>query len=59
MKWIKDHELIPDRLTVLLGTKSNKTIRWKSIASEKSTDYYLEVKSPEKALREGAHEKSS
>lgn len=49
---LKDYEAIPDRLTVLLDTKSNKTIRLKSVVSEKNTDYYLEVKSPEKALKE-------
>lgn len=49
---LKDYEAIPERLTVLLDTKSNKTIRLKSVAAEKNTDYYLEVKSPEKALKE-------
>lgn len=51
---LKDYEAIPDRLTVLLDTKSNKTIRLKSVTSEKNTDYYLEVKSPDKALKEAA-----
>lgn len=50
---LKDYEAIPERLTVILDTKSNKIIRLKSVTTEKNTDYYLEVKSPEKALKEG------
>ena len=44
MTKLKHYKAVPDRLTVLLDTKSNKTIRLKSVATEKNTDYYLEVK---------------
>ena len=50
--WLKEYQTIPGRLTVLLDTKSNKTIRLKQVATEKNTDYYLEVKSPDKAMKE-------
>ena len=49
---LKDYQVVPDRLTVLLDTKSKKTIRLKSVTTEKNTDYYLEVKSPDKAMKE-------
>jgi transposase len=51
---IKDYQLIPGRLTVLMNTKSKQTIRLKSVTATKSTDYYLEVKSQTKALEETA-----
>lgn len=37
---------------MLLDTKSNKTIRLKAVTTEKNTDYYLEVKSPAKEMKE-------
>lgn len=43
---------ILDRLTVLMDTKSKQTIRLKAITTTKNTDYYLEVKSQTKALKE-------
>ena len=49
---LKDYKLIPDRLTVLMDTRSKQTIRLKSVTTTKSTDYYLEVKSQTKALKE-------
>ena len=49
---LKDYQIIPDRLTVLMETKSKQTIRLKSVATTKNTDYYLEVKSEIKALKE-------
>jgi transposase len=49
---LKDYRAVPDRLTVLLDTKSNKTIRLKSVTTQRNTDYYLEVKSPDKAMKE-------
>ena len=49
---LKDYTPVPDRLTVLLDTKSNKTIRIRSVSSPKNTDYYLEVKSPSKEKKE-------
>ena len=49
---LKDYQVIPDRLTVLMDTKSKQTIRLKSVTTKKNTDYYLEVKSQSKALKE-------
>lgn len=49
---LKDYQAVPDRLTVLLDTKSNKTIRLKSVTTQSNTDYYLEVKSSDKAMKE-------
>jgi len=49
---LKDYQVIPDRLTVLMDTKSKQTIRLKSVTTTKNTDYYLEVKSETKALKE-------
>jgi len=51
---LKDYRAVSDRLTVLLDTKSNKTIRLKSVTTQRNTDYYLEVKSPDKAMKEGS-----
>jgi transposase len=49
---LKDYKYVPDRLTTLLDTKSNQTIRLRAITTEKNTDYYLEVKSPSKEKKE-------
>lgn len=49
---LKEYQIVQDRLTVLLDTKSNKTIRLKAVTTEKNTDYYLEVKSPAKQMKE-------
>lgn len=49
---LKDYQYVPDRLTTLLDTKSNQTIRLRSVATDKNTDYYLEVKSPSKEKKE-------
>ena len=49
---LKDYTYVPGRLTTLLDTKSNKTIRLRSVITEKNTDYYLEVKSPSKEQKE-------
>ena len=49
---LKDYKALPERLTVLMDTKSHQTIRLKSVTTEKNTDYYLEVKSDTKALKE-------
>ena len=49
---LKDYTYVPDRLTTLLDTKSNKTIRLRSVTTEKNTDYYLEVKSNSKEKKE-------
>ena len=49
---LKEYETVKDRLTVLLETKSKKTVRLKAVTTEKNTDYYLEVKSQAKELKE-------
>jgi len=49
---LKDYSYVPGRLTTLLDTKSKQTIRLRSVATEKNTDYYLEVKSPSKEKKE-------
>ena len=49
---LKDYEIIKDRLTTLLETKSGQTVRLKSVVTEKNTDYYLEVMSEGKAMKE-------
>ena len=55
---LKDYQTVPGRLTVLMDTKSKKTIRLKQVTTEKNTDYYLEVKSPDKAMKEIGMKKS-
>ena len=49
---LKGYKYVPDRLTTLLDTKSSQTIRLRSVTTEKNTDYYLEVKSPSKEMKE-------
>jgi len=49
---LKEYEVVQDRLTVLMETKSKKTIRLKAVTTEKNTDYYLEVKSEAKQMKE-------
>jgi transposase len=49
---LKDYKYVPGRLTTLLDTKSNQTIRLRPVTTEKNTDYYLEVKSPSKEKKE-------
>lgn len=49
---LKNYSYVPDRLTTILDTKSNTTIRLRSVTSEKNTDYYLEIKSPSKEKKE-------
>ncbi len=49
---LREYTYVPDRLTTLLDTKSNQTIRLRSVTTEKNTDYYLEVKSPSKEKKE-------
>ena len=51
---LKDYKTVPDRLTVLMDTKSNQTIRLKAVTTPQNTDYYLEIKSDTKALKENA-----
>ena len=49
---LKDYHPIQDRLTVLMETKSKQYVRLKAVSTEKNTDYYLEVKSPAKEMKE-------
>ena len=49
---LKDYSIDPDRLTVLLETKSKYNVILKKVKQEKGTDYYLEVRSDKKALKE-------
>ena len=49
---LKDYQAVPGRLTVLLNTKSNQTVRLRSVTTSKNTDYYLEVKSPAREKKE-------
>ena len=51
---LKDYKAVENKLTVLMETKSSQTIRLKAVTTDKNTDYYLEVKSNTKALKEGA-----
>lgn len=49
---IKDYEVIKGRLTTLLETKSKQQIQLKAVSTPGNTDYYLEVSSQTKALKE-------
>lgn len=49
---LKDYKAVQDRLTVLMETKSKQFVRLKAVSTEKNTDYYLEVKSPAKEIKE-------
>lgn len=49
---LKDYTIDPDRLTVLLETKSKYEIMLKKVKQEQDMDYYLEVTSSKKALKE-------
>jgi len=49
---LKDYEIDPNRLTVLLETKSKNEVVLKKVLTEKDSDYYLEVKSVSKGLKE-------
>ncbi|HYH15892.1 MAG TPA: IS1634 family transposase [Flavisolibacter sp.] len=49
---LKDYKIVQDRLTVLMETKSKQFVRLKAVSTEKNTDYYLEVKSPSKEMKE-------
>lgn len=51
---MKDYEVIKNRLTTLLETKSKQQIHLKAVSTPRNTDYYLEVSSETKALKEAA-----
>ena len=47
-KRLKDYQAIPDRLTVVLETKSKRHVRIKAVRSPDNADYFLEVASQDK-----------
>ena len=49
---LKNYEIDHSRLTVLLETKSKNEVVLKKVLTEKDSDYYLEVKSASKGLKE-------
>jgi transposase len=49
---VKDYEVVKDRLTTLLETKSKQQVQLKAVSTPRNTDYYLEVSSEAKALKE-------
>ncbi len=49
---LKDYKFDQSRLVVYLETKSKHEVVLKKVLTEKNTDYYLEVKSAKKALKE-------
>ena len=49
---LKNYTAVPNRLTVLMETKSKQEIRLKAVKTDNDTDYYLEVKSDAKAAKE-------
>ena len=49
---LKHYQPIQDKLTVLMETKSKQHIRLRAVTTEKNTDYYLEVKSNAKEIKE-------
>lgn len=49
---LKDYEIDPERLTVLLETKSKNEVVLKKVLTLKDSDYFLEVKSKSKGLKE-------
>ena len=51
-KKLKDYEIDTNRLTVLMETKAKYNIVLKKVADREDQDYYLEVTSSKKALKE-------
>ena len=49
---LKDYAIDLNRLTVLMETKSKQNVRIKAIQTDKDTDYYLEIKSDAKTVKE-------
>ncbi len=49
---LKHYQPIQDKLTVLMETKSKQYIRLRAVTTEKNIDYYLEVKSNAKQIKE-------
>lgn len=51
---LKDYGFSANRLTVMLETKSKQNVILKTVATDIETDYFLEVQSEAKALKENA-----
>ena len=49
---LKDYTIDPNRLTVMMETKSKQNVWIKAIQTDKDTDYYLEIKSDAKTVKE-------
>ena len=49
---LKDFNYVANRLSVILETKSKQEIHIKAVKTNTSTDYYLEITSPAKVLKE-------
>jgi transposase len=51
---LKDYTIDPNRLTVMMETRSKQNVRIKAIQTARDTDYYLEIKSDAKTVKEQA-----
>jgi transposase len=51
---LKDYTIDPNRLTVMMETKTKQNVWIKAIQTDKDTDYYLEIKSDAKMVKEQA-----
>jgi transposase len=49
---LKDYSINPNRLTVMMETRSKQNVRIKAIQTDEDTDYYLEIKSDAKTVKE-------
>jgi transposase len=49
---LKDYTIDPNRLTVMMETRSKQNVWIKAIQTDKDTDYYLEIKSDAKTVKE-------
>jgi DDE family transposase len=49
---LKDYTIDPNRLTVMMETRSKQNVRIKAIQTDRDTDYYLEIKSDAKKVKE-------
>lgn len=49
---LKEYTIDPNRLTVMMETKSKQNVWIKALQTDKDTDYYLEIKSDAKTVKE-------
>jgi len=49
---LKDYQALPNKLPVVIQTKSKHEVSLKAVSTAKNTDYYLEVTSDAKVLKE-------